>query len=296
MLLYTNNKTSAALRQMSESELHEHLDSAIKLARQKAKTTKQRKLALRQQRYDLLQEKKRKKAEKQMKKLKEKQKAQDDISVDGQCKSYASIKELLSKYTSDKGKIAAIKRQFAFYKTLAIPNIPASKFYLTSQSKPIPLEALTENLIFIVERWIIAMQQPVEQTQSDQISKQRIVSKVGSVSLLKRKFQHDANDERERMGKKKRKSCFPGDEIVGQRIKHKFEVTTRAGKTRNEWYKGTVIRKACEDEIEMASPEDKIYIERGLTLYVVDYDKETDLESHALEADWNNGDMLIIPE
>lgn len=46
----------------------------------------------------------------------------------------------------------------------------------------------------------------------------------------------------------------------------------------------------------MASPEDKLYIERGLTLYVVDYDKENELEFHALEADWNNGDITVIDE
>ena len=227
LILYTNNKTSESLSNMTETELRGNLDSAIKLAREKAKHLKSKKASLRKQRYTAIQQKKQKKKEKEQRQLKEKQKAQDDILIDGQCKSFADIQAVLDKYTTEKEKIGAIKRQLAFYKTLNISSIPVSKFFLTSHSKKLTIETLTENLGFIVERWKLALLESNGPSTSG-ITKQRIVDKSSTISSLKRKFLDEAEVERERKERggvsssKKKKAQFPGSQIIGKRIKHKF--------------------------------------------------------------------------
>ena len=69
---------------------------------------------------------------------------------------------------------------------------------------------------------------------------------------------------------------------------------TSAGKDRVQWFWGTVLRAATEHDMKYASDDDKEYAENGLILYVVDYDKENELESVALEANFNNGDIEIV--
>lgn len=298
LLLYTNNKTAQSLHSMNEEELSAALSSATKLARKKRQHSKAKKLELRQQRYAKIQEKKAKKAEKDLKRIKAKQKAQDEIIADGQCKDVNDLRNIKEKY-SGKELTLALKRQFAFYKSLNIPGVAASKFHLTSKGKQLPVDILELNLEHIIEKWKIAMQTATEGSTAP--STQTIIQdRQSRVSSLKRRLVHEADTEWERKCRcqgsapKKKKKEFPGDEIVGNRIKHKFKIKLSSGKVKYQWFKGTVRRKATQEELEEAAAKDMEYIEKGYTLYFVDYDKAGESEPVVLQADWENGDIQLI--
>ena len=87
---------------------------------------------------------------------------------------------------------------------------------------------------------------------------------------------------------------FPGDDIIGKEIKHKYEVKPRTGNVTKKWYRGTVLRKANEDELIDASPEDLSTLEQGHTIYMVHYEKHEHAEPTGLQVDWENGDIKMI--
>ena len=88
---------------------------------------------------------------------------------------------------------------------------------------------------------------------------------------------------------------FPNADIIGKRFKHKCNTQTKAGKPKTEWFKGTFLCKANPEDLKDLSPEDQLYMEKGYSLFIIDYDKENDLEAeHALQDDWENGDIQLI--
>ena len=71
---------------------------------------------------------------------------------------------------------------------------------------------------------------------------------------------------------------FPGDVIIGKRIRHRIEVpVTESGKVTKRWFKGTVLRKAAGEELMVISDEDKDIVSQGYSMYMVKYDRENEI-------------------
>ena len=302
LILFVNNKTGDYLKQLSPSELNKEIKSAMCTARAKAKHFKEKKASLRQKRKEIVIAKQKHREELQKNRMIQQQKIQDDVRIDGQAKSPEDVDTLLVKYSSVTEQKKAFARQLKFYRTLKVPGVPSTKFFITSQGKALSIENLKENLLFIISSWNSTMltdseAAPLEDTPSTSTS--NIQSQSQNINTLKRKLVEEAEAERQKKAKKykrsdsKRVADYPGDAIIGRRIRHRYEVAS-SGKVTKRWYKGIVLRRAAGDELMNISEEDQDIVNQGYFLYMVKYDKEDQIEPFALRWDWENGDLELI--
>ena len=187
---------------------------------------------------------------------------------------------------------------------MKIPGIPNSKFFVSSNSKPLTIDALEENLLFIISAWkkVIDNVDAIPTSTEEDIPRSsnfQSFSTTVQVNSLKPKLVEEAETERQKKVKKyqkannKQTSDFPGESIVGKRIKHRYEVT-KSGKVVKQWFKGNVLRVATEEELRDICEEDQDIVSQGYTLFMMKYDNEDQIEPFALKWDWDNGELKLL--
>ena len=117
------------------------------------------------------------------------------------------------------------------------------------------------------------------------------------INNLKRKLADEAYAKWTKKAKKSKsrieQNTFPSRDLVGQTVKHKYEITTRNGKVTTKWYKGKVLGIANEEEIMDASEEDREAANNRHLIFIIHYEKHAEPEAIALQTDWESDDVQL---
>ncbi len=206
---------------------------------------------------------------------------------------------------SKKNKDAFLEAEYKLPQTQTAPHEHESEsnpsvsdqpdMFHTDYNSPIKRQ-LVEHIVRQDET-ISQKQQVIEELTKCMDEKQSVLSQVDIPKIrknnLKRKLLDQAGDEHAKKVKTLCDNSFPGDEIIGRVIKHKYELPRNNGRNETKWFKGTVLRKARQEELVDASADDLEAHKQGCTIYLVHYEKYEHPEPIALQRDWENGDIKI---
>jgi len=147
MILFANNKTSAWLDSKTLEEKEDLMMKARSLAPEFKQLYKLRKKQLLEERSKILQAKQLQLEQLQQKKVREKEKLTESILMYGLWQSREQVNEELSKIKTKKEKLKALKAQLDFRKkVLEQTHSEKDLFFITKQSKQLPVEVICENL------------------------------------------------------------------------------------------------------------------------------------------------------
>ena len=147
MILFANNKTSAWLDAKTPEEKEDLLKKARNLSPEFKRLYRLRKQRLLEERSKILQAKHLQLEQMRQKKLQEKERLTENILMYGLWQSKEQVNKQLSKLKTKKEKVKALKAQLDFRKkVLEQTHTEKDIFFITKQSKQLPVEVISENL------------------------------------------------------------------------------------------------------------------------------------------------------
>ena len=147
MILFANNKTSAWLDSKTQDEKQDLLKKARSLSPEFKQLYRLQKQRLLKERCKILQAKQLQLEQMRQKNLREKETLTENILIYGLWQSKEQVNEQLRKLKTKKEKIKALKVQLDFRKkVLEQTHYDKEIFFITKQSKQLPVEVICENL------------------------------------------------------------------------------------------------------------------------------------------------------
>ena len=147
MILFANNKTSKWLDSKSPEERQELFKKARAIAPEFKELYRMRRVSMLEERSKMLQAKQLELERMRLKKLKEKEHLTESIVIYGLWQTREQVNENLSKLKTKKEKIKALKVQLDFRKkVLEQSHFEKDIFFITKQSKQLPVEVICDNL------------------------------------------------------------------------------------------------------------------------------------------------------
>ena len=161
-------------------------------------------------------------------------------------------------------------------------------FHFSHAKKKLSTDELKNNLIKILEFF---QRDNNKTSNKDTELSTSTEDKEKRMEAVKRKYAFQGTSPTKK--RKVIKDQFPGDSIVGKRISLKFK---SIGSKRHHFYKGVVVRKSTNADLEEYMEDDDTQYVDKFDFYTVNFDPphESDFYCYPLEKEWEDDCLNLI--